>query len=237
MSTQVPHGVRGVEVGDGGDDRYYGETRPELRELVPATARRILDVGCGAGALGAALKADLPHAEVVGIEAFPAAADLAEEVLDDVLRVDLQDFSHIPYEHGTFDAMVFGDVLEHMHDPHGVLRTLRPYLTPGGVIVCSIPNVGHWSVVGPLLLNDRWTYDDSGLLDRTHVHFFTLYEVDQMLTQVGFEVVHLGATRNGEVPAFLTGVVGLVGRYGGDRNEALARMSAYQFLVVARPTP
>jgi 2-polyprenyl-3-methyl-5-hydroxy-6-metoxy-1,4-benzoquinol methylase len=237
MKTQVPHGVRGVEVGDGGDDRYYGETRPEIRELVPRTARRILDVGCGAGGLGAALKVDLPEAEVVGIEAFPAAADLAEEVLDAVLRIDLQDFSEIPYAHGTFDAMVFGDVLEHMHDPHGVLATLRPYLAPDGVIVCSIPNVSHWSVVGPLLLNDRWTYGDSGLLDRTHVHFFTLYEVDQMLTEVGFEATHLSATFNGEPPALVSAIVGLLARYGADQVETKARMTAYQFLVVAQPTP
>jgi 2-polyprenyl-3-methyl-5-hydroxy-6-metoxy-1,4-benzoquinol methylase len=236
MSTQVPDGVRGVDVGDGGADRYYGETRPELRQLVPVTARRILDVGCGAGALGAALKADLVDAEVIGIEAFPVAADMAEEVLDGVLRLDLQQLPELPYEHGHFDVMIFGDVLEHMHDPHGVLTALRPYLAPDGVIVCSIPNVGHWSVIGPLMLNDRWTYGDSGLLDRTHVHFFTLYEVDQMMAATGFEVVHLGATSNGEVAPFLAAIAGLVGRYGGDRAESLARMNAYQFLVTARPT-
>jgi 2-polyprenyl-3-methyl-5-hydroxy-6-metoxy-1,4-benzoquinol methylase len=236
VTTYVPHGVRGVDVGDGGDDRYYGETRPELRELVPRTARRILDVGCGAGALGAALKRDLVDAEVIGIEAFPAAADLAEENLDAVLRLDLQARPELPYEHGAFDAMVFGDVLEHMHDPHGVLTTLRPYLAPDGVIVCSIPNVRHWSVIGPLVLNDRWTYEDSGLLDRTHVHFFTLHEIDTMLTQTGFEVVHLGAVFNGEPPELIMGIADLVGRHGGDRTEALARMRAYQFLIVARPS-
>jgi 2-polyprenyl-3-methyl-5-hydroxy-6-metoxy-1,4-benzoquinol methylase len=236
MTTQVPAGVRGVEVGDGGDDRYYGETRPELRELVPRTARRILDVGCGAGALGAALKRDLPEAEVIGIEAFPAAADRAEEVLDGCLRLDLQALPGLPYAHGTFDAMIFGDVLEHLHDPHGVLRTLKPYLAPDGVIVCSIPNVGHWSVIGPLLLNDRWTYGDSGLLDRTHVHFFTLYEVDQMLTEVGFEPTHLSSTFNGEPPALTVAVAELLSRYGADRIETKARMAAYQFLVVATPT-
>lgn len=227
-------GVRSAAVGDGGQDTYYAGSRPDLRAMVPVTARRILDVGCGAGALGAALKLDR-GVEAVGIEVFTEAADIAETRLDRVLRLDLQGLTELPYAHGSFDAMTFGDVLEHMQDPHGLLRTLKPYLASDGVIVCSIPNVKHWSVVGNLLINDRWPYADSGLLDRTHVHFFTLTEIGEMLTEVGFEVVTLTVKQANPMPKELKVLAEVAGALGGERDEALAQLEAYQYVFAARP--
>ncbi|MBX5443269.1 MAG: class I SAM-dependent methyltransferase [Solirubrobacteraceae bacterium] len=227
-------GVRAAGVGEGGRDRYYTGDRPDIRELVPAGARRVLDVGCGAGALGEALKAQT-GAEVVGIEVFDEAADLAEARLDRVLRLDLQTLTELPYPDGYFDAMTFGDVLEHMHDPHGLLRTLRRYLAGDGTIVCSIPNVKHWSVVFPLLVRDRFTYADSGLLDRTHIHFFTLEEIGAMLEETGFEATALRANCVEPVPAEVATLADYAARFGEDREEVLQRLNAYQYLVAARP--
>lgn len=227
-------GVRAAGVGDGGDDEYYHGDRPDLRERIPAGARRVLDVGCGAGALGAALKAQT-GAEVVGIELFEAAAAIAEDRLDAVVRADLQTLAELPYPPGHFDAMTFGDVLEHLHDPHRLLRALRPYLADDGVIVCSIPNVKHWSVVFDLLVHDRWRYDDKGLLDRTHVHFFTLDEIGRMLDETGFEPLDVQPTRIGELPEGLRLLGDYAGRFGEEPHEVLARLNAYQYLVTARP--
>jgi 2-polyprenyl-3-methyl-5-hydroxy-6-metoxy-1,4-benzoquinol methylase len=231
--TPVP-GVRADTVGEGGQDAYYTGSRPDLRRLVPQSARRTLDVGCGAGALGAALKQDR-GVEAIGIEVFDEAADIAETRLDRVLRLDLQTLTELPYEHGSFDAMTFGDVLEHMQDPHGLLRRLKPYLAPDGVIICSIPNVKHWSVVGNLLIHDRWPYEDSGLLDRTHIHFFTITEIGEMLHEVGFEVVELVAKRANPMPKELEVLAAVAGALGGDRDEALAQLEAYQYVFAARP--
>jgi 2-polyprenyl-3-methyl-5-hydroxy-6-metoxy-1,4-benzoquinol methylase len=233
-SPAPPPGVRAATVGDGGEDRYYTGSRPDLRAMIPHRARRALDVGCGAGALGAALKLDT-GAEVHGIEVFEAAADIAQTRLDGVLRVDLQRVTELPYPPAHFDVITFGDVLEHMHDPHGLLRLLRTHLTPDGVIVCSIPNVKHWSVVADLLLNDRWRYADQGLLDRTHVHFFTLAEIDEMLRETGLDVIELRTLKSGPMPEGLRALADLAGALGGDRDEALARLDAYQYLVAARP--
>lgn len=214
------------------DDAYFEWNRPELRALVPAGARRVLDVGCGAGAVGAALKAER-GIEVVGLEGFPDAAARAEERLDAALCVDLDTLDGLPFDPGGFDAMIFGDVLEHLRDPHRLLRVLRPQLADDGVLVCSIPNVKHWSVLFPLLVNDRWEYQDAGLLDRTHVHFFTLEEIDRMLTASGFDGRHVGVNDIAPLPDELRGLVDVAVRYGADRAETAARLGAYQYLVVA----
>jgi 2-polyprenyl-3-methyl-5-hydroxy-6-metoxy-1,4-benzoquinol methylase len=227
-------GVRAADVGDGGRDAYYTGDRPDLRERIPASARRVLDVGCGAGTLGAALKRDT-GAEVVGIELFEEAAAIAERQLDAVLRLDLQRLTELPYPERSFDAMVFGDVLEHMHDPHGLLRVLRRYLAPDGTIVCSIPNVKHWTVVLPLLVHDRWTYEDKGLLDRTHVHFFTLEEIGDMLEATGFEPTGVAATTIEPAPDHVTVLARYAAQFGQDEQEVLSRLNAYQYLVTARP--
>lgn len=226
--------ARGAGVRDGGAaDEYFEFTRPELRALVPPTARRVLDVGCGAGALGAALKAERPGLEVVGLEGFPEAAERARGRLDDVFCLDLDALDALPDDAGTFDAMVFGDVLEHLRDPARLLRTLRGALAPDGVIVCSIPNVKHWTVVMPLLVHDRWEYQDAGLLDRTHVHFFTLEEIDLMLKDCGFEGRHVGVNDLAPLPRELTPLVDVAAAFGADRDETAARLGAYQYLIVA----
>jgi hypothetical protein len=110
---------------------------------------------------------------------------------------------------------------------------VRAHLAPDGVIVCSIPNVRHWSVVGPLLVEDRFTYTQAGLLDRTHVHLFTLEEIDHMLRAAGYAVTQLGCTTHA-MPASYAPLAQIVGRYGGDVDQAAARLQAYQYLVVAR---
>jgi 2-polyprenyl-3-methyl-5-hydroxy-6-metoxy-1,4-benzoquinol methylase len=236
MSAQPLAGVRAADVGEGGHDRYYTGDRPDLRAFVPAGARRVLDVGCGAGTLGAALKRET-GAEVVGIEVFAEAADLAEHQLDAVLRLDLQTLESLPYPDGHFDAMTFGDVLEHMHDPHGLLRTLRRYLADDGTVVCSIPNLKHWSVLYKLIVEDRFTYADKGLLDRTHVHFFTLEEIGEMLDSTGFEVTALQANRVEEAPPQVATLAQFAAQFGANPDDVLQRLNAYQYVVAARPRP
>jgi methionine biosynthesis protein MetW len=216
------------------DDAYFEFDRPEVRALVPAEAGRVLDVGCGAGALGAALREER-GIEVAGLEISPQAAARARERLDAVVEADLDQLEELPFEPGSFDAMVFGDVLEHLRDPHRLLRTLRPWLADGGSLVCSIPNVGHWSVVLPLIAQDRWPYADAGLLDRTHVHFFTLTEAEQMLRECGFALESAAATHLSAAPPEATAeLAALIGRLGGDAAGAAQRLGAYQYLLVAK---
>ncbi len=231
-SGSAAAGVRSSE--SSAADGYFDHVRPELASLVPSHAKRIVDFGCGRGALGAHLK-QRQGAEVVGVELFEDAAAVAAERLDTVVRADLDALDALPVEHGSVDAAVFGDVLEHLRDPHRLLRVTREYLKPGGRIVCSIPNVKHFSVVVPLLVADRFEYTDAGLLDRTHVHLFTLEEIDAMLTDTGFEAVSVSATSVGAMPDRYRSLAELAGRLGADPRETAARLEAYQYLVVAEP--
>lgn len=232
MSAEVGAGVRRADH----DDEYFLWQRPELRIRVPQSARRVLDVGCGAGGLGAALKAERPALHVAGIEGFPEAAAEAGGVLDEVLELDLDALEALPHPAGHFDAMIFGDVLEHLRDPERLLRVLLPHLAPDGVFVCSIPNVKHWSVVLPLLVEDRWTYEDAGLLDRTHVHFFTLDEIGLMLERLGLEAQEIGVNDHAPLPAGLEPLVDAAVRLGAERDETAARLGAYQYLLTVRRT-
>jgi SAM-dependent methyltransferase len=225
----------GVRKDAEGDDSYFEHTRPELRALVPPAARRVLDVGCGAGALGAALKADRPDVAVVGLEAFPDAAERAAARLDEVLCLDLDGLTGLPADAGSFDAMIFGDVLEHLRDPEGALRALLPSLGPGGVCIFSVPNVRHWTVLYPLLVKDRWEHADAGLLDRTHQHFFTLQEFGAMLGAVGLQPTGVGVNDHQPLPESLLPFAGVAATLGGERSDATRRLGAYQYIVTAAP--
>ena len=159
------------------DPFYFGHARPEVLALVPETARAVLDIGCGAGRLGEALKAR-QQAEVVGVELNPAAAQSARQRLDQVFVGDVEALE-LPFSPGRFDAIVCGDILEHLREPERLLRHARAWLAPDGALIASIPNVRHHSVVRSVL-EGNWTYESAGLLDRTHLRFFTRREIEKL---------------------------------------------------------
>jgi 2-polyprenyl-3-methyl-5-hydroxy-6-metoxy-1,4-benzoquinol methylase len=172
------------------DPAYYEFERPELLELIPRSARRVLDVGCAAGRLGESLKRRQP-ARVVGIESTPAAAQRAHSRLDQVIQGDAE-FQEPGTDDPSFDCIVCGDVLEHMRDPERFLRRARSWLVSEGVVVASIPNVRHHSVVSSLL-EGNWTYEAAGLLDETHLNFFTRRDMLDLFGRAGFRVDGLRA--------------------------------------------
>jgi len=173
-----------------GDLSYFEFARPELLALIPQSARKVLDVGCGAGRLGEALKARQP-AEVVGIEVVEPAAEAARARLDQVFAGDVEKIE-LPFADDSFDAIVCGDVLEHLRRPEDLLCRARGWLRPGGRLIASIPNVRHHTVVRALL-DGNWTYEASGLLDRTHLRFFTRRDIEDLFRDAGFTIAKLEA--------------------------------------------
>ncbi|MBN2310199.1 MAG: methyltransferase domain-containing protein [Candidatus Hydrogenedentes bacterium] len=167
---------------------YYRAPRPEVAAHVPRNARRVLDCGCGAGEFGRSLK-ERGAREVVGIEIVERACAMARQVLDDAIQGNIEEME-LPFDDEHFDCIVFGDVLEHLIDPLAVLRKCSRVLAPGGVIVMSIPNARFWQVV-EMLANGRWKYEDAGILDRTHLRFFTAVEMHHMVRDAGLEVLRL----------------------------------------------
>jgi GT2 family glycosyltransferase/tetratricopeptide (TPR) repeat protein/2-polyprenyl-3-methyl-5-hydroxy-6-metoxy-1,4-benzoquinol methylase/glycosyltransferase involved in cell wall biosynthesis len=220
------------------DPAYFEFARPELLACVPPTARDVLDVGCGAGLLGKALK-ERQAARVTGVELDEGAARRARRHLDEVLVGDVEG-RFLPFDDASFDCVVCGDVLEHLRDPLAFLRRLRSWLRPGGTLVASLPNVRHHSVVRPLLAG-HWTYEAAGLLDRTHLRFFTRREVEKLLFRAGFtpESVTVLASRDhaewvaqGRLPAVKVGGLHITLASSDEAEE----FYAYQYLVVAQPT-
>lgn len=154
--------------------------------------KKVLDVGCATGYL--ALQLGNQGCKVSGVEMDPEAAEQARPYLEDLLVGDLNTTrlsSHFAPE--SFDVIVFADVLEHLLDPFEVLQDSLELLAPGGRIVLSVPNVAHGGV-RLALLQGRWNYTDTGLLDRTHVRFFTYSTLLDLVQSAGLTVDTLRAT-------------------------------------------
>jgi 2-polyprenyl-3-methyl-5-hydroxy-6-metoxy-1,4-benzoquinol methylase len=213
--------------------RYFENERADVAQFVPAEGARILDVGCGAGALGRLLK-ERGAREVIGIEEHAGAAALARERLDRVLELDLDRVDALPLEEGSFDCVVCADVLEHLRDPERALMLLRRYVKPDGRLVASIPNVRHANALVPLLLDGRWKYEDAGILDRTHLRFFTTTEVGALLRRTGFAIELAEGTVTPEHPAIPI-IAEAVARLGGDAERFRKESRVVQ--VVVRATP
>jgi 2-polyprenyl-3-methyl-5-hydroxy-6-metoxy-1,4-benzoquinol methylase len=148
----------------------------------------VLDVGCWSGAAGAFLGKER-GARVDGVEPEPRMAALAAGHYRDVCRSTIEQAMDelVSERHQAYDSLLFLDVLEHLVDPHGVLVASHRLLRPGGTVLVSIPNVAHWSVRMELL-RGRWRYRENGLLDRTHLRFFTHLTVHELVREAGWEV-------------------------------------------------
>lgn len=168
-----------------------GQAREDLAAKVPQGARAVLDVGCSHGATAPALRR-IGVREIIGIEPNPGDAAEAARACDRVLRVPLEDVSEeFP---GRFDAVLFGDVLEHLPDPSAALVRVRPWLSATGTIIASVPNIGHWSVIADLLAG-RFDYVPYSILSGTHVRFFTRRTLNDLFEACGFEAPAIDAVR------------------------------------------
>jgi SAM-dependent methyltransferase len=166
------------------DKTCYVAERREIWHLIPEAAQRILDVGCAHGYLGRAIKAARP-CEIVGVELNEKSAQEAALHLDKVHCENVETFK-LPYPQGYFDCIIMADLLEHLVNPWKVLTEYSAYLAEDGVLIASLPNVRHYRVVGQLILG-RWDYKESGILDSTHLRFFTLKSILDLLDLAGLE--------------------------------------------------
>jgi 2-polyprenyl-3-methyl-5-hydroxy-6-metoxy-1,4-benzoquinol methylase len=166
--------------------------RPEVAALVPP-ADRLLDVGCGRGGFGYALRAaSVPVRELWGIEPSPEAAADAEHHFDRVIIGSYPDC--LTEDAGRFDVVVFNDVLEHMLDPWSALEYTRDsVLTERGIVIASLPNIRFWPILWDLVVGGSWRYTETGTLDRTHLRFFTRSEMLNLFTTSGFEAESITA--------------------------------------------
>ena len=155
-------------------------------ERVPQGAR-VLDVGCASGYLAEPLREHRGCPYVDGVELDPADAALARRSYRNVVVGSAEEAATYARLAGPYDAVLLGDVLEHLRDPAAVLRHVRALLAPDGVVVSSIPNVAHYSIRAQLL-QGHFDYADTGILDRTHLRFFTRSTLLALFTDNGYRV-------------------------------------------------
>ena len=167
----------------------YGGARDDLLALIPGDRRRVLDLGCNEGLLGAALKSR-QAAWVTGAEIDPRAARLAGDRLDDVYCGDLEGEGFRTRMTGEqFDAVVCGDVLEHLRDPWSLLDFVVTRLTTqDAVFVVSLPNVGHWSTLHDVWIRKSWPQNERGIHDRSHLRWFTERDARDLVSGRGLEI-------------------------------------------------
>ena len=209
---------------------------PAHRLLVDAvpTGARTLDVGCATGYLAAEL-ARRRGCTVVGVEADPAAAAAAAAHCERVVTGDVETAGCVHELRGLapFDALVCGDVLEHLRDPWGALRALAALLRPGGRAAISVPNIAHWTA-RRALLRGRFDYAAHGLFDRTHLRFFTRATARDLATGAGLRV---RAEHFAPAPLPLQARIGALRRLEGPAARRRPELFALQFVLVCETEP
>ncbi len=214
---------------------YYGQVNLELAEAVgSAKPTQVLEIGCGSGALGGYMKSQNPSLRWDGIEAFPQAAEQARRQLDHVTYANIEDVDLDAYA-AYYDTIVMGDLIEHLVDPWALLTRLSRILKRGGQLVMSVPNINHWSIAHSMMLG-RFKYDDSGLLDRTHLRFFTLRELEIALADVRLKptVIKSVIHQNPAMETVIKTLVQAQKSLGATNPRYETELRTFQWLITAR---
>jgi 2-polyprenyl-3-methyl-5-hydroxy-6-metoxy-1,4-benzoquinol methylase len=213
-----------------GDYHYLDVNRSEMLPFIPATTRRLLDVGCGRGGFGVELRRQRPEVWLAGIEANADAAAVAATRYDSVtvgmFPADVADDS--------YDCIVFNDVLEHMIDPWEAVRAATGLIEPDGTIVASIPNIRYWPVLRDLALRGRLDYQDDGVLDRTHLRFFTRRSIASLFEGAGLRIDTLAPINLLELACLRKRERRALRALAAVRPEAAEDLRAQQYAAVAR---
>lgn len=164
----------------------------------------ILDFGCGQGSLGAEMKkkGNIVH----GVDISTENVEIARSKLDNAIIGDCRKPESLPFEEKSYDVVVLSDVLEHLSDPLTTLKDVKRYLNDNGYLLISIPNVASWTIRLGLLFG-FFNYKDFGILDKTHIKFFTLKSSRQLISDAGLEILKTDAT-----PNFLLAIAPLMGK-------------------------
>lgn len=207
---------------------YYRKSRSEMLEFLPANPQRLIDVGCGQGLFGEAVKKRFPACEIWGIEPVAAAAEDAARRADYVLHAPLESVPDLPSAY--FDAVTMNDVLEHMTWPEPALALARRILKPEGRLILSLPNIAYYGIVHDLIFKNDWEYADFGILDRTHFRFYTAKSARRLLERNRFQVERIVGINRMRPRWYYRIVFAMAPKY-------FYWMSYFQFAVVARPLP
>jgi 2-polyprenyl-3-methyl-5-hydroxy-6-metoxy-1,4-benzoquinol methylase len=204
------------------NDRF---DRAQLLVRFVGNRHRVLELGCSTGYISRLLKQN--GCSVIGVEVDLKAARLAANICDQVLVSDLDKSIWTEQIEERFDVVLMGDVLEHLVDPEEVLRSVRRLLLPSGVIVVSLPNIVHWSQRVNSLIGS-FDYEPTGLLDRTHLHFYNLRGARTLIEDAGYRILEFQPIIGGRLSSYLR-------LLWQSMANILPNLFAYQFLFRAEP--
>ena len=154
------------------EDDYFSQVRSEIEDLLPNYSKETLDIGCGDGATLEWIKASKRCEKTYGIEISESSYLKAKKILDETLNINIEKEKNF-FMKKKFDLILVLDVIEHLIDPWKFLNLIKSRLNEGGSIIISVPNIRHYSILKDLIFFGNWEYSQSGILDRTHLRFFT----------------------------------------------------------------
>jgi len=207
----------------------------DLLNLIPVTCKNLIEIGCSSGALAREFKKLAPDADYRGVEIDANFAVLARRYCDEVTVLNIEGADEKFWSTtGDRDCWIFGDTLEHLQNPWRVLEKIHHVMPEGGVVVACIPNVQHWSIQAKLSIGD-FRYEAQGLMDKTHLRWFTRQTMIELFDQAGF-VIEQGAPRIFNEPgreSFLP-IIGEMARLAGSDSEiAISDALPMQFVIRA----
>ena len=184
--TKPQHGAHIlVEAYNAKGEHYFAGVRRDYISELPCDGNvRILEIGCGNGDTGALAISEGKCVCYCGVEVYCPAAEVARRKITEVIVGDVENIE-LPWPSQSFDVLILSEVLEHLVDPWAVLRKLRPLMKPGGQVFASTPNISHYKVV-LMLLRGQWRLTDQGVMDRTHLRWFTPQTFRQMFESCGY---------------------------------------------------
>ncbi len=208
-------------------------------DSIPGNLQRVVEVGSSSGALARAYKEANPGCHYIGLEIDPDYAELSRRYCDEVLCVNIEQMADAEWQAlCQADCWIFGDVLEHLYDPWKILARVHRLSTGPLHIVACIPNAQHWSVQARLNCGE-FEYQDQGILDRTHIRWFTRITMLDMFDQAGFEIIEfkplifIEELRDTVLPAIKV----LAEAIGADPQVAADDALARQYVIKAIPKP
>jgi methionine biosynthesis protein MetW len=197
--------------------------------------KRVLEIGCGPGSITKILS-EQSNCQVYGLELDPEAIKKVKPFCVKVMQADLNssDWPHILDDFEKFDVVLAADVLEHLYDPNKSLQRMVPLMNATGCIVISLPHVGHAAVMS-CLMNGDFKYGDWGLLDRTHIRFFGLKNIEELFAQASLKIIEvLFVTKTPSETEFATGWAALT-PFVQDALMSAKHANVYQVVVRAVP--
>jgi 2-polyprenyl-3-methyl-5-hydroxy-6-metoxy-1,4-benzoquinol methylase len=215
----------------------HEQHNPDLLKLIPVESKKIIEVGCSSGALAREFKKISSNCYWLGIEIDSTYAELAKRHCDESMVLNIENAPENFWEETkNADCWIFGDTLEHLKDPWSILKLIRENISHKGSVVACIPNAQHWSLQAKLSIGD-FRYEASGLLDKTHLRWFTRQTIIEMLDQSGFQI-EAGMPRIFNEPSremFLPIIEQMARAAGVDPQVAVTDALPLQYVIRAAP--